>query len=87
MALLVAQAKASMPQMVGVFSKRMQEVVVHTEEPMSCVVGTVAQQLEKEIEIAAASTTMTNENHTCSMVNGLHDEVKAHLVQNRANFE
>ena len=65
----------------------MKEVLAHTEEQTSRIVGTVTQQLEKEIEAAAVSAATTSERNTRSAVDDLHKEVKAHLDQNRADFE
>ena len=54
---------------------------------MSHVVGTVAQQLEKEIEAAAVSAAATNERNTQFVVSELYDEFKAHLDQKRIELE
>ena len=68
---LVAQAKVSTAQAVGALSKCVEEVAAHLEEQTSCVVGTVAQQLEKNIEVAAVSPATTSERNTCLAVNSL----------------
>ena len=84
---LVAQVEASTAHVVNALSKCMKEVAAHTKEQTSCVVGTIVQQLDKEIEATAVSATVVSERHTRSAVDNLRDEVKAHLEQNRANFE
>ncbi|MCG8318373.1 MAG: hypothetical protein MI921_02615 [Cytophagales bacterium] len=81
---LVVHAKASTAQAVSALSECMKEVAVHMEEQTSCIVGAVAQQLKKEIEAFAVTVATTSEKHTRSAVYGLHEEVMAHLDQNRA---
>ena len=70
-ALLAAQAKASMAQAVGALSKCVEEVVAHSEEQTSCTVGTVFQKLEKNIEATAVSVATMSERNTCSAVDSL----------------
>ena len=79
---LATQAKESTAQMVGALSKCVQEVAVHMEEQTSRVIGTMAHQLEKEIEAAAVSAAMTSEWNTRSAVDGLCEKIRAHLAQN-----
>ena len=74
---LAVHAKARIVQAVSALSERIRGLVVHMEKQMSHVVGTIAQQLEKEIEAAVVSTAMTSERHTSSVVDGLRNEVKA----------
>ena len=57
------------------------------EARTSCVIGTVAQRLEKEIEAIVVSTTVTSKKNTCLVVDSLREKIRAHLAQNRANFE
>ena len=83
---LAVEAKASTAHAVSALSKCVKEVVVHTEEQTLRIIGTVAQQLEKEIEAAAVSTAAMSERHTHSAVDGLRDEVKVHIEQNCADF-
>ena len=58
-----------------------------TEAHTLSVIGTIAQQLEKEIEAAAINATLTSERNTYSAVDSLRQEVRAHLAQNHADFE
>ena len=47
----------------------------------------MSQQLEREIKAAALSAATTSEKHTRLAVDGLRDEVRVHIEQNRVNFE
>ena len=60
---LVAHTKVRMAQGISPLSECIREVAVHTEEQTSCIAGTVAQQLEKEIEAVAVSTITTSERN------------------------
>ena len=60
---LAAQAAMSTAHITDALSKCVGEVVAETEAKTSHVVGTVAQQLEKEIQAAASSTAVTAENN------------------------
>ena len=84
---LVAQAEASSVHIADALSKRVGEVAVESEAKTLRSVGTVAQQLEKEIEVIAVSTATTNEQRIRSAVEGLHTEIQAQLTQNRPDFE
>ena len=86
-ALLVAQAEASTAHVVDVLSKRVSEVAAQSEVQASHIVGTVAQRLEKDIEAAVVRAVVTSERHTRSVVHGLREEVKAHMVQTRSDLE
>ena len=68
--LLVAQAVVSTVHITDVLSKRVGEVVAETKAKMSHVVGTVAQQLEQEIQAVASSTATAAEIMTCTAVEG-----------------
>ena len=72
---------------IDALSKRVTEVAAHTREQMSGVVGTISQQLEKEIEVAAVSAAVMSERHTRSAVERLRNELKAHMHQTRADLE
>ena len=52
------QAKASMAQVVGALSKRVKEVMAHSEMQASCVADALTQQLEKGLKTVTTSTTM-----------------------------
>ena len=54
---------------------------------MSRIVGTIAQQLEKEIAAATISAATTSERNTRSAIDGLRDEFMAHLDQKGAKLE
>ena len=86
-ALLVAQAKASTTHIADVLSKLMSKVAADTQAKTSRAVGTIAQQLEREIEAAAVSTTVMSEQRMRSAVDGLHAEIRTQISQNRADFE
>ena len=77
--LLVVQAVASTTHITDALSKRVGEVVAETEAKTSHVVGTVAQQLEQEIQAAALSTTVTAEITTRTVVEGMHRDVQAQI--------
>ena len=83
----MAQAKASTAHAVSALSKCVKEAAAYTEKQTSRIVGTVAQQLEKEIEVVAVRAVVTSERHTRSVADSLRNEVKAHIEQNRADFE
>ena len=87
MASLVAQAEASTTHMGDVLSKRMGEVAAETKAKTSCIVGTIAQQLEREIEAAAVSTAAMSNQHTRSAIEELRTEIQVQISQNRADFE
>ena len=86
-ALLAAQAEASTAEFVGALSEHVKEVAVHYEAQTSCIVGSVLQQLEKEIEAVAVSTAVTSERNTSTAVDDVRKEVQAQLVQNRTDLE
>ena len=52
---------------------------------MSQTVGTVVQQLEKEITVAAMSATAMAEVTTCTVVEGVRRDVQAQIDQNCAD--
>ena len=83
--LLAAKAAVSTAHIRDALSKCVGEVVVETEAKTSHVVGTVAQQLEKEIQAAALSTAATAEIMTRTVVEGMHRDVQAQIEQNRAD--
>ena len=61
---LAAQAEASTVQVVGALCKHVKEMVPHSEAETSCVIGFVAQQLEKEVEVAMVSAATMSERNT-----------------------
>ena len=77
----------SMAQAVSTLSEHVRETIVDTEARTLCIVGMVAHQLEKEIEAAVVSTAVTSKRNTLSVVDTLREEIRAHLSQNRADFE
>ena len=82
---LEAQAATSTAHITDALSKRVGEVMAETEAKTSHVVGTVAQQLEKEIQAVALSTAATAETMTCTAVEGMRRDVQAQIEQNRAD--
>ena len=86
-ALLVAWAEASMAEVVSALSECVWETIADTEARTLHVVGTVAQWLEKEIKAAVVSGVAMSERNTCSAVDNLCEEIRAHLAQNRADFK
>ena len=84
---LAAHTEASMVQVVGTVSECVREVAAHSEAQMPRVIGNIAQRLEKDIEAAAVSVAVMSEQNTRTVVDGLREEVKAQLVQNRADLE
>ena len=86
-ALLAVQAKATTARVVSALYDCMRESVVDIEAKMSRIVGMMAQQLEREIEVVAISTTTMSKQKTRSAVDGLCAEIQTHLSQNRADFE
>ena len=73
MASLAVQAEVSTVHIADALSKRVSEVAADTEAKTSRTVGTIAQQLEREIEAAAVSTSTTSEQRTRSAVDGLRE--------------
>ena len=87
MVLLVAQDGASTAHVVDAVSKCVTEVATHSAEQASCIVGTVSQQLEKEIEAALVRAATMSERHIRSAVEGLVNKMKAHMYQTHAHLE
>ena len=84
---VAAQIEAKTAQAVTAFAERVRESVVETEARTSHTVGSVVQQLEREIEAAMTGAAVTSEMKTKTIVEGLHYKIKAHLDQNRADFD
>ena len=80
---IVVQTEAKTVQAVTALAEHVRESVVETEACMSCTIGSVVQQLEREIEATATGVAATSEMKTKSAVEGLCGEIKAHLDQNR----
>ena len=71
--------------MVEVLSEHVQRMAVETEAKTSRTVGTVVQQLEKEITAAATSAAAIAEVTTRTVVEGVRRDVQAQIDQNRAD--
>ena len=84
---VAAQAEKTAVQAVLELAERVRETVVETEAHTSRTVGSIIQQLEREIQAATSGAAMTSEQKTKSAVEGLRGEIKAHLEQNRADFD
>ena len=87
MALLVAQGEVSMAQVISALSKCVEKLAADTEARTLRVIGIVVHRLEQEIEAVVVSAATRSEQNTHSVVDGLRDEIRAHLAQNRADFE
>ena len=74
-AALSACTDASTRHMVEVLSEHVQEMAVETETKTPCAVGTVVQQLEKEIAAAATRTAVTAEIPMRIVVEGMRRDV------------
>ena len=68
---LAVQAKASTTHIANALSKCVSEVMAQTEAKTPRAIGTMAQQLEREIEVVAISTATTSKQKTRSAVDGL----------------
>ena len=84
---VVVQTEAKTAQAVMALAERVRESVVETEASTSHTVRSVVQQLEREIEATTMGAIVTSEMKTKSAVQGLRGESKAHLDQNRADFD
>ena len=67
---LVAQAAASTAHITDALSKRVGKLAAETEAKTLHTIGTIAQQLEQEIIVAALSTVAMAEVTTCMVVEG-----------------
>ena len=83
---VTAQTEAKIAQAITALVERVCESVVETEARTLRTVGFVVQQLEREIEATVTDAAAMSEMKTKSAVEGLHGEIKAHLDQNRADF-
>ena len=86
-ATLAAQAKEITAHVIDALSKCISEVVVQSEAQTSHVVGTIAQQLGKGIEVAALSVAAMSEHYMCTTVDNLWREVQVQLSQNHVELE
>ena len=68
-------------------AERVRESVVETEAHTLRTIGSAAQQLEREIEAVMMGAAATSEMKTKTAVEGLRGKIKAHLYQNRADFD
>ena len=84
---LATQEEAATLHGVQEMAGQVQAVVAQMEECMSCVVGVVTQRLESEIETAAAGTVTTSARNARAAIDGLREEVKAQMDQNRTDLE
>ena len=75
---VAAQMEAKTAQAVMALAERVRESVVEIEACTLCTVGSVVQQLEREIEAAMTGAAVTSEMKTKTAVEGLHGEIKAH---------
>ena len=74
-ALLAAQADASIAHIVGVLSQRVQEVEEHSDAQASRIAGEVSHQLEKGLEAVVTSTAITSERQTRMAVEKLQNQI------------
>ena len=81
------QMEAKTAQAITAFAKHVRESVVETEACTSRTVGSMVQQLEREIEATKTGAAAMSEMKTKIAVEGLHGKIKAHLDQNRADFD
>ena len=84
-AALSARADESTAHAMEVLSEQVQRTVVETEARALRTVGTVVQQLEKDIIAAVMSAAATVEVTTRMMVEGVRRDVQAQIDQNRAD--
>ena len=61
--------------------------MANAEESMSRVVGAVVQRLESDMEAVTAGTIAASARNTQVVVDGLHQEIKGQINQNRADLE
>ena len=87
MARVTEQTEATTAQAISSLTERVRETAVGTEACTSHTVGSAVQQLEREIQVAMLGVTATSEMKTKSAVEGLCGKIKAHLDQNRADFD
>ena len=58
-----------------------------TEGHTTRVIGMVPHRREKKVEAVAVSAAMTSERNIWSVVDTLHEEIRVHLSQSRADFK
>ena len=84
---LMARTNASTTHAVEVLSGQVQEVAAHSKAQTSRVAEAVTWQLESEIQAAVTSTAVTAELNTRAAVEGMRQDVKAQLEQNRVDAQ
>ena len=84
---VAAQTEAKTAQVVMALAECVHKSVVETEARTSRTVGSMVQQLEREIEAATMGVAVMSEMKIKSAVEGLRSKIKAHLDQNRADFD
>ena len=65
---LTAQAEASTAHAVSTLPERVKQVAVHTKEQTLRVIGTVAQQVQKENDLAVVSVMILGISYICAHV-------------------
>ena len=84
---VTAQTEATTVQAISSLAERVWETAVEMEAWTSRTVGLAVQQLGHEIQVPTLGATVTSEMKTKSAVEGLRRKIKAHLDQNRADFD
>ena len=84
-AALSARADESTVHAMEFLTEQVRQTVAETEAKVSRTVGTIVQQLEKEITAAATSATAMAEVTTLTMVEGVRRDVQAQMDKNRVD--
>ena len=84
-AILAAAADASATCANEEIASRVRQVAEYSDAQASCIAAGVTQRLEKEIEVAATSTTMTAEVTMRTVMEGVRRDIQAQIEQNRAD--